>query len=324
LKKLVLFENADIVAGFVGTKVMMHLIPFIEAQRAPVILSNLGADLPGALLHSQYLFYNSLHLWKSEWAMGKWMQCKYGGEPSVSLSLYESGYGLHECFKTGAAAAGAQTMKLNMVKNMSALPDTRMLISYLQEQQPRHAHILLSGKEGEQFLDLFFQSGLSRHMALSVNPFITGESLCRKVDWNGRLHSALTWYGGLPTPGNELFTRLYRDNYGVQPNVISLLGYETGLVLAAAVHNMGHCINRKELAMALSAAAPQGPRGKINMGTCPLRTGLPVYIQSSDRQVKDQQVTHRVEEEAGIEWSDPLIGPAGQSVSGWQNPYLCV
>ncbi|MES1160765.1 MAG: hypothetical protein ABUM51_08410 [Bacteroidota bacterium] len=135
--------------GVTSTKVALSLLPTLENRQTPAILMNLGADIPGRELSSEYLFYNSLHLWKSEWVIGKWAQKKYGGEPSINMSIYEGGYGLHESFKTGTSVSGAETVKLNIVKNFSPSPDTSPLIQYLHVQKPHHSHALLSGKEGQ-------------------------------------------------------------------------------------------------------------------------------------------------------------------------------
>src|SRR6186713_3215412 len=124
LKKMLLYDDVDLIIGVVSTKVALQLIPLLENRQTPMILLNLGADIPTTRLSSEYLFYNSLHLWKSEWVMGKWAQKKYGGEPSINLSIYEAGYGMHESFRAGAAASGALTVKLNIVKNLSPVPDT--------------------------------------------------------------------------------------------------------------------------------------------------------------------------------------------------------
>ena len=69
LKKLLLYDQVDLVVGVTGSKTAIALIPLLENHRTPALLLNLGADLPSRRLSSEYLFYNSLHLWKSQWAI---------------------------------------------------------------------------------------------------------------------------------------------------------------------------------------------------------------------------------------------------------------
>ena len=325
LKKLLLFEQVDLVIGVTSTKVALGVLPLLEAERTPVIILNLGADIPIRELSSDYLFYNSLHLWKSEWVMGKWAQYKYGGEPSINMSVYEGGYGLHESFKTGTSVSGAETVKLNIVKNYSSPPDTNPLIEYLRQQAPNHAHALLSGKEGDQFLQLFREHDLGAKVNLTVSPFMVEDGSTLDIPSGNDLHNASTWSLNLDREENNSFRQLYADAYGEDPNVFSLLAYETGLVLAAAIQNLPGKINKDELARALAQAKPQGPRGEIGISTRPLQTMMPVYIRKPVKNSLTGRLENRIlETETGIEWNDPSLATRDSYMTGWQNPYLCV
>lgn len=323
LNKLLLYEQVDLVMGVTSTKVALGILPILEKRQTPAILMNLGADIPTRELSSDFLFYNSLHLWKSEWVMGKWAQKKYGGQPSINMSIYEGGYGLHESFKTGTAVSGAETVKLNIVKNFYSSPDTRPLIQYLQEQMPNHAHILLSGSEGVQFLRLFHEQDLMSKMALTVNPFMTEDGL--DLPSGLELYNALSWSTALDDPDNQKFVRRFLTSYGSPPNVFSLLAYEAGLALAAAVRDIPGKISKEGLTRALAQVRPFGPRGEIALSTRPLRTNHPIYIR---KPIKTSQTTEPanciLEMETGIEWDDPSFDAGQTYLSGWQNPYLCV
>jgi len=310
LKKLLLYEQVDLVMGVTGTKVALSLLPLLESQRTPAILMNLGADIPTRQLTSDFLFYNSLHLWKSEWAMGKWAQKKYGGQPSINMSAYEGGYGLHESFKTGTSASGAETVKLNIVKNFSAAPDTSPLIQYLHVQQ---------------FLRLFHEQDLLSKLHLTVNPFMAEDGLLTDLLPGLDLYNALSWSVTLDYPGNQTFVHHYTASFGELPNVFSLLAYEAGLSLAEAIRTLTGKISRETLTKALGQVRPAGPRGEINLSTRPLVTNLPVYIRKPVKAAQTGLPENRIlETAAGIEWNDPSFASEQTYLSGWQNPYLCV
>lgn len=335
LKKLVLFEQVDIVIGVTSSKVALGILPFLENQRTPAILMNLGADIPTRQLSSDYLFYNSLHLWKSEWVMGKWAQKQFGGEPSVNMSVYEGGYGLYDSFKTGTSVSGAQTLKLNIVKNFTSTPDTNPLIDYIRQQQSGHAHALLSGKEGEQFLRLFRDQEMSSKPVLTVNPFMVEEGLTWDIPFGLDMYNAMTWSFSLDNPGNLSFINAYTVAYNEPPNAFGMLAYETGLGLAAALQALSPGINtsgispsgidKEALVRVLGQGRPIGPRGGISLSTRPLQTNLPVYIRQPVIDPLSGKAENRIlEKQNGIEWDDPSFA-AGQSyLTGWQNPYLCV
>ncbi|HWK05531.1 MAG TPA: ABC transporter substrate-binding protein [Puia sp.] len=325
LKKLLLYEQVDLVIGVVGTKVALNLLPILEKEQTPCLLMNLGADIPIREFSSDYLFYNSLHLWKSEWVMGRWAQKKYGGEPSINMSIYEGGYGLHESFKAGTSVSGAATVKLNIVKNFSSSPDTSPLIQYLNQQQPNHAHALLSGKEGEQFLRLFQEHDLIAKTGLTVNPFMVEDGLLPEIPAGLELYNALSWSTALDNPENHAFLHLYKESCGEAPNVFSLLAYESGLALAAATRDLPGKIGKHELTKALGQVRPVGPRGELSLSTRPLQTNVPVYIRkpmkTSLTGIPENQI---LETETGIEWNDPSLAVGQTYLTGWQNPYLCV
>lgn len=325
LKKLLLYEQVDLVIGVLSTKTAKGIIPLLESHRAPALLLNLGADLPTKELSSKYLFYNSLHLWKSEWVMGKWAQKKYGGEPLLNMSIYEGGYGLHDSFRVGTSASGAETVKINVVRNISGPSDTLPLIRLIQEQRPQHAHVLLSGKEGEQFLQLFNEHKMGPGLGLSVNPFMVEDGLIETLPLGLELYNASTWAPSLDTPDNRSFVHDYITDWDESPNAFALLAYEAGLVLAAALEDSKEKISRETLTSLLGQVRPVGPRGILSVSTCPLQTDMPVYIRKpilSSRTGRSENSI--VETASGIEWDDPTLYMEQAFSTGWQNPYLCV
>lgn len=325
LKKLLLYDEVDLVIGVVSTKVARSIIPLLQQQQTPLLLLNLGADIPTRELQSPFLLYNSLHLWKSQWAIGKWAQKKYGGEPAINLSIYEAGYSLHEPFKAGVAAAGAETVKLNIVKNFAPSPDVRPLIQYLLAQQPAHAHALLSGKEGELFLRMFFEQGLHSKMALTVNPFMVEDGLPCGIPAGTDIFNAMTWSRDLDTVCNRQFVEGYQARYDEYPHAFTLLAYEAGLALAAAVQAIPGKINGASLADALENVRPAGPRGKFCLSTRPLQTQMPVYIRQPVITTPPGRHQNRIIEiQTGIEWNAPSLITQQPFSGGWQNPYLCV
>ena len=325
LKKLLLYEQVDLVIGVTSGKTATGIIPSLETYKAPALILNLGADLPNRHLSSDYLFYNSLHLWKSEWAMGKWMQKKHGGEPSINMSVYEGGYGLHDSFRVGTSVSGATTVKINMVRNYLGPPDTNPLLQFIRDQQPEHAHILLSGKEGDQFLQLFHEQDWSSPPGLSVNPFMVEDNLRTGIPPGLDLYNASTWSQTLNTSENRDFVRDYTTAWEEPPNVFALLAYETGLVLAAALQDNDQKISRENLTASLGQVHPAGPRGILSLSTRPLQSNMPVYIRkptlSSRTGTLENSIVHTT---TGIEWDDPTLLVEQALVTGWQNPYLCV
>lgn len=320
LEKLLRFDRVHLVTGVVNNKVMLQCMHDLPLQTTPVILNNLGACIPQAALNHTGLFYNSLHLWKSQWVMGRWAQQQFGGQPSINFALYESGYNLHECFKLGTAAAGAELVSLNLLKPSIGEVDTTPLIEHIRAQQPAHAHVLLSGKEAVHFLRQFRVSGLADTVQLSVSPFMAERSLIEDMQLAENTYTACTWSHDTDTAANHDFVARYRHQYTEVPGVFSLLGYETGLAVASALQQGG----MNELAAVLQTTALNGPRGEVRISTDPLIVTQPVYIRQT-KHVHGELKNIVLAEDNGITWSEPaLAAGAALHLSGWQNPYLCV
>ena len=307
LQKLLMFDRVDLVIGVVNNNVIEQCGDLYMQRKVPVLINNLGARIPTRSFSNPFLFYNSLHLWKSQWAMGRWAQQQFGGLPSINMALYESGYSLHECFKLGAAASGADQVTLNVLRfEPDKEADTTPLIHYLLAQQPAHAHVLLSGREAKHFLEQYRAASCS--VSLSVSPFMADAALMPDAELLENMHHATTWSADLATRENKNFVDAYRDRFQEDPTVFSMLGYESGLMIATGM-------DTKQV---------NGPRGAVNFSTEPLSALPPVYIRKTVKK-EGRIIQEQVSKEPGISWSDDaLLQGAGLEASGWQNPYLCV
>ncbi|HTJ10861.1 MAG TPA: ABC transporter substrate-binding protein [Dinghuibacter sp.] len=304
LQKLFFYERVDVVAGIVGNCVLHDLLPTLERAQAPLIVHNLGGHFPGRYLSSPYLFYNSLHLWKSEWAMGKWAQARYGGVPAVSLSLYEAGYHFLESFKNGAGASGAETLTLNVMRREDGPADPLPLVRFLEEQQPPYSHVLVSGPEAERFLSYYDASPIRDSVPLTSHPFLGAE----------HIPFASTWIASLDTPGNRAFVSAYLSAHGAEPSVFAMLGYESGLALSG-LNASGPRLSRTQIVAHLSTASPIGPRGPIRLSSQPVTAPQPVYL------CRGTAVLERLDDTST---EDPAFAHLQEVATGWANPYLCV
>jgi ABC-type branched-subunit amino acid transport system substrate-binding protein len=344
LKKLILFDRVDCLIGVISSKVAINILPLLETNRVPLLMMNLGADIPISTLSSPWLLYNSLHLWKSEWAIGKWSQQRWGGEPSINIAIYESGYGLTEAYKTGCGASGATSIKMNIVKNYSPSPDISPLIQYLGDQKPKHAHVLLSGKEGDLFIKMFYQKGLQSHTALTVNPFMVEDGILVRIPEGLELYNAMTWSATLDNGCNVAMKSLFDRLFGSVPNVFGLLAYEAGLALVGAIAAAGSSgagssgaglrgtadgmsgrLTRENLALALAEVRPRGPRGRISLSTLSLSSDMSVFVRRPELSLESGMPENKILETLdSIEWNGPSLPAENIYSSGWQNPYLCV
>ena len=323
IKKAIYHLESQLIIVVANTKTLVELTSLYEQATIPVVVLNLGANLPSAHWSSPFLFYNSLHSWKAQWALGKWAHQQYGGICAVNTTLYEGGYLLHEAFRLGIAAAGAPSLYLNVAKNFGKQYDTSILFQQMQHQEVSYVHAMLSGKEGQHFLDTYKQTPALSEKPLTVNAFMVDETI---VPANAAMHDAVfasTWYASLDNEDNNQFVAQYFSARKKKPSAFGLLGYETGMVLGIALQS-AEVIDGEMLSVALTKSKPTGPRGEISLSTSPLQAEMQAYILQAkfDEQAKTLQ-HQKITDAEHISWqSEYIAASAAAAVAGWQNPYL--
>ncbi|WP_158996385.1 ABC transporter substrate-binding protein [Mucilaginibacter sp. L196] len=327
-RKLVLFESVDLLTGIVSTSILANLIQSINTEKIPCIINNLGGYMPIERLSSPYLFYNSMHLWKSEWAIGKWMQNKFGGIPAIGSHIYDSGYNMHECFRIGTVASGADECRLHILKleGLQGFADTAPLIEIFKYEEPSHAHIILSSKEGTEFINKFYSDAIADKIPISVSPFMVNDDDIFDFNKSPEIINALSWDYNINNSENVRFKNDYEQAFGTKPNVFGLLGYETGLAITQAIDKLNNGRpDKNKLTEALSQTDMNGPRGKIAISTIDLNTPQPIYIRSAKIDGNNRQIKNEVIDVVnGIEWNDKTLASVRHGNHSWQNPYLCV
>lgn len=327
-RKLALFESVDILTGVLSTSILVNLIQSINTEKIPCIINNLGGYIPIETLSSPYLFYNSMHLWKSEWAVGKWMQNKFGGSPAIGTHIYDSGYSMHECFRIGTVASGADECRLHVLKleGLKGFADTKPLVEIFKHEQPSHAHIILSSKEGTEFINNFCSDAIGKAIPISVSPFMVNDGDVFNLNKSPEIINASTWDYNTENPENAKFKNNYEHVFYNKPNAFSLLGYETGLAITSALDKLNNARpDKNKLTEALSQIDINGPRGKIAISTIDLTTPQSIYIRSAKINEDNCQIKNEVIDVVnGIEWNDKTLASVRQANHSWQNPYLCV
>lgn len=320
INKLSNYHDADLLTGIVSDLVVRELVDTINTKRLPFIYNNLGEYVPSLKLKSPFLFHNSLHLWKSQWAMGKKAQEQFGGTPAICFSVYDAGYHLHEAFRLGTVAAGAPTAQMNMLPLLPNQVDTSPLIQLIEEQQPDHVHAILCGVDGKDFIRRYHEAGLADKIPLTACPFLVEDEVPPKDDYNiQNIQNCISWSYRLESERNSKFIEIYEKNHMKKPSAFSVLGYESGLAIIHAVQ----AVMAKGVAMeeALKGVVTEGPRGRISFGLTTSEESADVYLRIPD----DQRANNIVTKLKSVNPEAPeMAAVAEDGVSGWQNPYLCI
>lgn len=327
-KKLLYFNQADILAGLVNYKTVQELVPMIEKQRRIGFFTDMGECIPSLALQSGHVFFNSYQLWQSEFALGYWAHQQFGDKGVVVMSLYDSGYHLQSAFRQGAIMAGSKEMDYEIlhgdVKQSMVQQNMKIFLEKMYAQTPAYIHAIVCGTEVIEFLKAFKESGLSDSIPLLISTHMAADEMLQQVTDLGIECFAAPMYNYYSEgKENTDFKNAYIGITGKKPDVFALLGYEMGLMLTALLPELQQR-NWEKVQQLLQQESIRSPRGErsfyldasypqpvIDIEKIRLKDGaLTKLVIAQGRSLSyNHEIFHQIQEE---------------NVTGWQNPYLCI
>lgn len=286
---------------------------FIEYD-ATLLMSGAGANLPRQSDDSPFIYYHSLGLWQSAWALGSWAAGKLGQRAFLLSSLYDAGFDTLHALQMGLESAGGELLGRAVTGLVDG--DLRPALERAAQSGADFIAAFYQGEEAAAFLRAYAQSGL--HLPLVGPGFLTETDAPANLP---AVYSAMGWGSGISTAAAWAFTSALPRLGGGEPSCLGLLGYETAGILDAAL-----CKVETGAASRLNAALDglrfSGPRGEV---ICAPGSGIftaPVYL----RQLRvgmsgtENAVLNALQ---GPSLSDErvLALRAGQK-TGWTQPYL--
>jgi branched-chain amino acid transport system substrate-binding protein len=327
VNKLVFFENVDMVSGLISYKSIPDIIPVIEGHNKLAFFFDMGEYIPYFNHLSPRIFYSSQQIWQSQYALGNWAHKEFGGAGIMVMPVYEAGYHLSSAFFKGAGDAGATQMGLHVLRRDPA--DIRKIdlsdfFGDLEKNEPSYVHAVFGGKMANDFLKIWKQSRFYGNIPLTVIENMVYDDVLEDIgEMELELYAAATWSRAAEDKRNREFVKRYESSGGQMANIYGLLGYEAGLALREVKPQI---LKRdwNSVAALLQKESVAGPRGERNF--YPLSGfSLPVIdilrIKTSAQHILKTVISQG----NGLKFDSPEFKYIhDESVSGWQNPYLCI
>ena len=160
-------------------------------------------------------------------------------------------------------------------------------LAQIRAAKPEALYVFLPGGMGINFIKQFVAAGLSRDMALIVPGFGSDQDVIRAVgDSIVGLFDTAHWAFDLPNDANKRFVAEYEREYKRIPSVFAAQGYDTFLMIDAAVRaTKGNLTDKDALRRGLRAVNFKSVRGefKINHNGMPIQNYY-LRIVSKDAQ----------------------------------------
>lgn len=331
VKKLLFFDQVDIVSGFVSYLNIPDILPLIEQRKKIAFFFDSGEYIPYTPQISPNIFYNSFQLWQAEYALGHWAQQEFGGKGTIVAGLYDVGYHLHTAFRQGTTQAGAEAIDLVVLGEPQADVQAPAFTEYLnaffekmEQNPPDYIHSIFCGQEAIQFIAKYHESSLKNKVPLVVSTHMASEEIMEPLnhlDWD--IYSASMWNYRDTSKVNQSFVKGYQTSMGQRPNMFNLLGYEAGLIF----REMSASLEKRDwdaVRNTLQKKSIRGPRGSVNFYP---KSGFDLPSISIEKlRIRNNKVTKMVVSRGkGLKYDDQVFRDVHQAQpSGWQNPYFCV
>lgn len=184
VEKLFYSDDVDIIIGYVGYRVATELFDKLREYPDKLFIHlSLGEVIP--YTHSRINYPSnycliSYEAWKSGASIGKWVAENLPATNClICTSHYDSGYSLQESFRIGYHSHLQKPLDACLLKNPPQSVDTTGLFEEIARLKPEHLHVILCGRELDDFIQKFdelvdYLPSVSFAFPLSISNYQTG------------------------------------------------------------------------------------------------------------------------------------------------------
>jgi branched-chain amino acid transport system substrate-binding protein len=263
-EKFVRLEKVDILTGIVYSNIMLASVPEAFNAKVPYVSPNAAPSPLAGKQCNPWFFVTSWPNDAFHEAAGKHATDKGYKSTYLIAPNYQAGKDSLSGFKRyykGKIADEVYT-KLGQL-------DYAAEIAQVRAAAPEALYIFLPGGMGINFIKQFVAAGLSKDIRLITPGFGSDQDVIRPVgDAMLGLFDTSHWALDLDTPVNKKFVADFEKEYKRLPSVFAAQGYDTALMIDAAVKSLKGKIEDKEaLRKALKTAKFESTHGPFKLNT---------------------------------------------------------
>ena len=264
VNKLIKRDQVDVLVGTVHSGVALAMAKAAKESNTLLIIPNAGADAITGPMCGANIVRSSFSNWQPAFAMGK-VAADKGHKKAITITWNyaagtESVKGFAEAFEKGG---GKVVKELNL-----PFPgvEFQALLTEIAAIKPDAVACFFAGGGAVKFVKDYAAAGLKDKIPLYGVGFLTEGVLAAQGEAAEGLLTTLHYADSLDTPRNKAFRTAYAKAYKSEPDVYSVQGYDTGLLLAQALDKVkGDIGNQKAVIAAMEGAVIDSPRGQWKM-----------------------------------------------------------
>jgi branched-chain amino acid transport system substrate-binding protein len=262
-ERYVRLEKVDFMTGTVFSNIVLAIAPDILSQKIFYIAPNAGPAPYSGAQCNPFFFVSS---WPSEAyseAAGQYITSKGIKNVLFLAPNYQGGKDAATGFKRYYKGKLVDEMytKLGQL-------DYAAELSQIRAAKPEALYVFLPGGMGVNFIKQFVAAGMSKDIQLVVPLWGSDQDIIRAVgDPMLGLFSIGHWSLDLDNAQNKKFVAEFQKAYNRLPTGYAASGYDTALLMDAAIRKVkGRIENKEALRAAIKAAEFKSVRGDFRFG----------------------------------------------------------
>jgi branched-chain amino acid transport system substrate-binding protein len=326
-EKLLMMDDADVLIGFIDEKILELIKPLLLASGKLMIVVNAGANHPLNWVPQSNIIHLTLqHSFLCGVTGSDAAQGEKNKPAAVCSTYYDCGY-LHLASMVKEFQASGGAIKFNYINNQ--MPGDELAIPQLVEflKSTTEVKTLLSifdTATAAQFYHQLHQSGATDQHQLFVSPMMLQQKALENLrnSFSFSIYGYMPWHSAVPGAANNEFTGYYREQLKKEPDIFSLLGWETAIVIAEVIRKCaGNYGNGESIAEFLKSITLNGPRGNMVLDEESLYFLFPAIRCSAEAGSTELKMEYNID--LSNEWDEFSEKNTEGAVSGWTNTYLC-
>jgi branched-chain amino acid transport system substrate-binding protein len=262
VNRLVTRDKVDVVIGTVHSGVAAAMIRVTKESGTLHLIPNAGLGAATGPLCAPNIVRTSFSNWQPGYAMGAVLAQRSKVRNVATLTWrYAAGEESVNGFKEGFVKGGGKIAKDLWIPFPNV--EFQALFTELASLKPDAVYSFFAGGGAAKFLRDYAQAGLKDKSPLVGPGFLTDGVLEAAGDAAQGIETCLHYADSLNTKRDNEFRLAYSKAYKMQPDVYAVQGYDSGLLLGAALKAVGGKIeDKKAVVSAMEKVTVDSPRGK--------------------------------------------------------------
>jgi branched-chain amino acid transport system substrate-binding protein len=324
-EKFLLSDNADAVVVYADTRFVKMLSPLFAAAGKLLVITNGGANYPPVSTGFSNTLCHSLNDSLYSFLTGKLCSRQSGDKTAISAtSFFDGGYHHFHAMSNAFALANGE-IKFNYVSpfkkeefSIAAMadfirnnPSVKDLLCVYSGDLARYFYKEIKILQEEFDLRLYGSPMMFDNTAgdfTDTNPYVK------------QIQGYTGWVTALDNQHNKNFLAYYKEG-GKQPNLFSLQGWETALLLIEYLQQTNGGADTNTAISQIKSKTLQSPRGTLQIDDTNSVLG-PAYLVSATNNL--EITVEDVIENVTTAQQEMLMQVPDTEFSGWRNTYLCI